>query len=143
MILSEEEQSLVNKLKELRPDLVVVPRKASSIMCLRGSQHGPVFEKFTNDEPVDFVKEFFDFSSAPNSDNWDPDPKDWLHEDRREYILISAIWDGCIKGFDEWQNLREKEGSTRMVESWDSPLSIDYVVHSYPFPDSDKSTTSK
>lgn len=135
MILTDEEQKLVDRLKELRPDLVVVPRKTSSIMALRGSQAGPVFEVFDNGEPADFAHDFFNFQEVPSNPQWDVDPHDYLNEDKREYRLVSAIWEGCISGLEEWERRRSRVTSAEdklFVDQWDQHFEFDLITHPLP-----------
>lgn len=132
MKVTAEEQALIDELKRLRPDLIVVPREPSAIMLLRASHHGPVFEALEDGTGIDYTSEFMTFKDLDPDPRWDPDPNDYLHEDPREYYLAAAIWRGCISGFEEWQRYREREGSTSMVESWDQPRVDNFKLHPMP-----------
>lgn len=143
MNLSEEEQKLVDRLKELRPDLITVPRKVSWIMALRGLQYGPVFERYTNGDPVDLVSEHIRTEEFPTVEGMMPDPQEtYVHEDPREYAFIAAVWEGCIDGFEEWQDYRKSNPpeshkyadrrQERFVEFWDGEFERHYIEHELP-----------
>lgn len=109
-------EELVQALKVLRPDLVVLPRKASHIMALRGHQYGPIF--YPPPAAPDFVSDWIDLS--------DPDlakdvPEDLDHDfDVRMSFLVAKIYEGMVEAFEVWEN--RKEPDSKMYEGWASPL---------------------
>ncbi len=134
MQTTKEEQKLIDQLAELRPDLIVVPRDPSAIMLLRGTQYGPVFEGFDNGSALDYVLEFLNTGPSagiPNNPQWDPDPNDYLNEDRRHYVICRAVWKGCIEGFEEWQRYMVKD-KTDFALRWDSPPKYDVITSPTP-----------
>lgn len=106
--------------RRLCPDgYVVVPRKATSIMALRGAQARVGWY-----EPYpDYAAEYFKFDEKGESQLQDSLAPQGSHDDdEREYWLAACIWEGCIKGMEEWQRREEQEGRTSFIEGWDKPF---------------------
>lgn len=97
---------------------VIVPREASCIMAMRGAQaHVGWYEPYG-----DMAMEYFRFDAKGESEVQDaltPAPRD--DEDERTYWLAAAVWRGCIKGMEEWQVVRARDGDTTFVNAWERP----------------------
>lgn len=116
--LSESsDDALIAELARRRPDLVVVPRVATHIMALRGSQETGVFEQGQN---LDFVTDYLDLSEVGKVPGF-AGPEDTIDVDERAWLVVAAAWRGCIAGFEEWERLRAKEGNTPFVTGWTYP----------------------
>jgi hypothetical protein len=111
------DEALIEELARRRPDLVVVPRVASHIMALRGTQATSVFER---EENLDFVSDYLDLSEVGKIPGFD-DLEDSIDVDERQWLLAAAVWRGCIQGFEEWERSRRRDGDTPFITSWLKP----------------------
>jgi hypothetical protein len=111
------DEALIAELARRRPDLIVVPRTASHIMALRGTQATSVFER---EENIDFVSDYLDLSEVGKIPGFD-DLEDSIDVDERQWLLAAAVWRGCIQGYEEWERLRKRDGDTHFVTSWLKP----------------------
>jgi hypothetical protein len=118
------DDALIAELAARRPDLVVVPRSASHIMALRGTQAGPVFMEPGLDFVIDYIK--LDEVGTVQGYRDRSDPADDV--DERAWLVAAAVWRGCIEGFEEWKAYRRREGDTHMVRSWERPCLLDAVA---------------
>jgi hypothetical protein len=110
----------LSEARRVCPDgYMVVPRQASSIMALRGSQASVGWA----DPYMDRAGEYFKFDEAGECPAQDAlAPKDRFDYDEREYWLVAAIWDGCIAGLDEWQRRWEVgKCDPEFLKSWERP----------------------
>ena len=93
-------QHHIDAIARLRPDLVVLPRIPTHIMCLRGLQGGSVF---LND-PFDVVEDYIEFlPTMPHVKGVYEGTDPFDSYDDRKYFVMSAIYRGCIEGFEEWE----------------------------------------
>lgn len=129
------DEDLIAELARRRPDLVVVPRVATHIMALRGSQETCVFE---TEKKLDFVTDYLDLSDVGKVPGF-AGPEDTIDVDERAWLVVAAAWRGCIAGFEEWERLRAKEGNTPFVTGWMHPC----VLQSLNAGASPKQSTAK
>jgi hypothetical protein len=112
-----DEEKLAEARRLCPEGYVVVPRKASSIMALRGFQ-----ARVGWSEPyADSASEYFKFEKGDSQLADALAPQNRYDDDDREYWLAASIWEGCIKGMEEWQHVRAKDGPTAFVTSWERP----------------------
>ena len=115
------DEALIEELAKRRPDLVVVPRQASYIMALRGSQGTKVFEPKSD---VDFVTDYLDLKDVGSVKGF-RDGSQLYDVDERAWLVAAATWRGCIGGFEEWERYRKKEGETPFVLGWLKPCVLE------------------
>lgn len=127
--LSEySDEALIAEIARRRPDLVVVPRVATSIMALRGSQETCVFEHEKN---LDFVTDYLNLSEVGKVPGF-AGPEDTIDVDERAWLVVAAAWRGCIAGFEEWERRRAKEGNSSSVTGWTHPCVLEKPIADVP-----------
>lgn len=120
--LSEfSDEALIEELARRRADLIVVPRLATYIMALRGTQATNVFE---SQENLDFVSDYLDLRDVGKIPGF-ADREDSIDVDERQWLIAAAVWRGCIQGFEEWERLRKRDGDTPFVKGWLNPCVLE------------------
>jgi hypothetical protein len=109
------DDALIAELARRRPDLILVPRVASKIMAMRGTQETCVFEREAN---LDIVSDYLNLSEVGEVVGYADRSGVECDVDERPWLIAAAVWRGCLKGFEEWERYRAKEGETPMVLGW-------------------------
>jgi hypothetical protein len=120
-----DDQKLAEAQKLLPDGFVIVPRKASAIMAMRGAQARVGWY-----EPhEDCAAEYFKFDEKGESAIQDRlAPQSRWDDDDREQWLVAKIWAGCIAGMEEWQKRREIDGDTKFIRAWEEPYLNDKLL---------------